>query len=378
MIKLSFLNLFRRKTRTLLSVGGIAIGVAVIIVLVSIVDGFTMDFEQLVGEFRGISVWEKNSQDNVFSRVDVSFKSKLASLPNVRAVIPEIFVLPKKIDGSNIGVTSVSPPSVYGLGLGEYYSSGSSGWISDVEKGSMLGPSDSGYVLIGKKIAGDFQKFVGSPIRVDGKDFRVRGILKSRSQYLENIIVMNLGDARELSNLPDGKVSTYTLYLSNPSKDSATANLVEAKFGDKVMAFTQADLSKQLDGITGSLRLLAIAVAAISGIVGGIGIMNTMLMSVLERFREIGSLKAVGWSRDDIMKMILYESAFLGLIGGFLGVLLGFGVDSLLFSVAQINYHVSGLLVASSFLFALVLGLGAGAYPALYASGLSPVDALRG
>ena len=152
MIKLSFLNLFRRKTRTLLSVAGIAIGVASIIVLVSLVDGFTQDFNEIVGQFKAISVVEKDAQDQTLSHIDSSFEQKLEALPYVKTAVPEIFFLPEKIDGKALTL-GTSTASVYGLDTSKFLSTSEIAWIGEVEKGSELRASDNGYVLLGKTLA---------------------------------------------------------------------------------------------------------------------------------------------------------------------------------------------------------------------------------
>ncbi len=377
MLKLSFLNLFRRKTRTFLSVSGIAIGVAAIIVLVSLVDGFTAQFDEVLSQFKGIIVSEKDSLDQSLSKVDSFFSQKLSSTPGVKTVIPEIWHLPERVDGEGVSAASFNPIYIYGLDVGKYYASGAKGWLEDLDKGSLLRSSDSGQVMIGGKLAKDRLKFVGSSIRIDDKVYKVKGILKGESDLTSNIIVMNLEEARELSSFPQGKVSSFTVLLSDTTADKRVAELIRLKFGDELRAQTQADLSEQFTGIVGNLRLLAIVIALVSSVVAGIGIANTILMSVLERFREIGALKAVGWTNGDVMKMILYESLFMGLIGGVLGIALGFGVDSLLHIIAGVNYKVSAVLVLSTLGFAVCLGIAAGIYPAYRAASLSPIEALR-
>ncbi len=315
MIKLSFFNLFRRKTRTFLSIVGIAIGVAAIIVLVSIVDGFTQDFNNLIGEYKAISVLEKNAQDQTLSRVSVSYQRELEALPGVKAVIPELFVIPETIDGEPTSIASLSPPSVYGFDADTFFANGFSGWVGSLEKGVPLSSSRRGEVLIGKKIVEDYKKFVGSPIKINGKTFRVAGVFETNSELVSSIIAMNIEDARELSPLDSDKVNSFSVYLVDPTKDSLVADLIELKFSDSLEAFTQSELSSQVEGIVGNLRLLAVVVALISSVVAGIGITNTILMSVFERFKEIGTLKAIGWTNWNVIKMILYESLFWWLFG---------------------------------------------------------------
>ncbi|MCH7902282.1 ABC transporter permease [archaeon] len=376
MIKLSFLNLFRRKTRTLLSVIGIAIGVAAIIILVSLVDGFTAEFNDVIGDFKAITVLQKNAQDQTLSRIDVGFENKIETIPGVKAAVPELWFLPEKIDGEITGFTSISSPSIYGLDSDKFFATGSKGFIGELEKGAVLSNNDRGQVLIGKGIEEDYKKFVGSTIKINDKKFKVKGIMKADSDLVSNIIVMNLADARELTNFPNDQINSLTVFLVDPTKDKQIAQLIELKF-DELQASTTADLAEEFESVIGNLRLLAVAVALISAIVAGIGIANTILMSVLDRFREIGSLKAVGWTNSNVMKMIMYEALFLGIIGGFAGIGLGFLVDEILAQTLNLRYSISLFLLLSSFFFAVFLSLIAGLYPAYSASKLDPIEALR-
>ena len=377
MIKLSFFNLFRRKTRTALSISGIAIGVAAIIILVSLVDGFTQDFDDVIGQFKAIMVLEKDAQDQTLSKLKTSFGPKFETIPNVKAAIPEIWVMPQKIDGSPVVLDSLAVVTIYGLDTDKFFSSGIKGWIGDIKKGKTIDSSDTKGAVIGQKIVDDYQKFVGSTIKIDGQKFRVHGIFNSESDFVSGMIVVNLEDARDLSSLAPGYVHSYSIFLDDTTKDTQVANILKLKYSEDITVFTQEDMAQQMEDIIGNLKLMAIAVALISSVVAGIGIMNTILMSVLERFKEIGALKAVGWTDNNVMRMIMYEAFFLGVFGGILGIFLGFGVDIFLFSIAGVKYQITPLLVITSFSFAISLGLIAGLYPAYMASKLSPIEALR-
>ncbi|MFH1545260.1 MAG: FtsX-like permease family protein [archaeon] len=380
MIKLSFSNLFRRKSRTILSLLGIMVGVGAIIVLISIVDGLFSGLEEFVSEIQGVSVREKDSGDEAFSKIDVSFGSKLESIQGVRVAVPEIYYVPKKVDGGPaISTNILSPIMIYAVDAQKYYSMKSTGWISgDIELGSRLEPGEKGKVLIGHGLAEDKKKFIGSSIKIDGKSFRVKGILKEEIEMLDNMIVMSLDDAREVSAFPKEKVSTFYLDLIDPSQDKRVAELVEFKFGNELEALTSSDYSEQFSSILGNFSLAAFLIALVSAIVAGIGIINTILMSVLERFREIGALKAVGWTNYDVMKMVMYESIFIGILGGVVGIVFGSFVALLLQELLGLTVLISVPLLVESFAFAVLIGLLAGIYPAYYASKLSPVQALRG
>ena len=223
-----------------------------------------------------------------------------------------------------------------------------------------------------------FNKFVGSTIKINDTKFRVKGIFETDSDLVSGIIVTNLEDARGLSDYSADKISSLSVLLNDPTQDKRVGDLLKLKYGDDLEVYTTADLSEEIGSITGSLRLLAIVVALISALVAGIGITNTILMSVLERFSEIGALKAVGWTSENIIKMVLYESFFLGFIGGIAGIVLGYGVDISLAYLAGVRYSITPMLLIESFVFALLLGIIAGVYPAYKASNLDPVEALRG
>jgi len=129
--------------------------------------------------------------------------------------------------------------------------------------------------------------------------------------------------------------------------------------------------------ITGTLTLMLSAIAAISLVVGGVGIMNIMLVSVTERTREIGIRRAIGARRRDILFQFLIEAAFLSLAGGALGVLIGMVAASMVSQIARWPTLIQPSAVALAFGFASLIGLFFGYYPALRAARLDPVDALR-
>jgi putative ABC transport system permease protein len=147
---------------------------------------------------------------------------------------------------------------------------------------------------------------------------------------------------------------------------------------DDFQLFSQSDLLDTFGQITGTLTLFLGAIAGISLLVGGIGIMNIMLVSVTERTREIGIRKAVGALKRDILMQFLIESLFLSLIGGFIGIGLGFTISTVVSNFlgdVQAVMDLSTILLATGF--SAGVGLVFGIYPAWRASGLQPIEALR-
>jgi putative ABC transport system permease protein len=381
MIKLSFLNLFRRKSRTFLSVLGIAIGVAAIIGLMSVVDGITAEYQSLIGGMQGVWAWEKDVADNSLSRIDASYGAEIASMQGVRVVVPELWLVPASIDGKALnlmgGGSVMSPPAIYGADITAYNRLRSNIWIGELSEGSMLKPGESGYVLVGQGIKDDLHKYVGSTIKLNDKKFRVKGILKTESESFKNLIFMGIDDAREISGTPADIVHTFFAELQNPAEDQAMATKMEFRMGDKMDFMTTSDLSSIFSGVLGSFNIVAVLVGGLAAFVAGVGIINTILMSVLERTKEIGSMMAAGWTGGDVMKMVLYESVFIGMLGGVVGIILGFLVSEAAKGYGLPSVVTSGVII-NSFVFAMALGLIAGIYPAWRASKMNPVEAISG
>ena len=139
----------------------------------------------------------------------------------------------------------------------------------------------------------------------------------------------------------------------------------------------QQDILQTVGEVTGIMTALLGGIAGISLLVGGIGIMNIMLVSVTERTREIGLRKAVGAKRKDILKQFLTESVTLSLIGGLIGILLGLGGSRLLAAAMGAQTVVTVNSVVLAFVFSAAIGIFFGIYPAIRASKLSPIDALK-
>jgi putative ABC transport system permease protein len=140
---------------------------------------------------------------------------------------------------------------------------------------------------------------------------------------------------------------------------------------------TQADILATVTVVTGAFTVLLAGIAAVSLLVGGIGIMNIMLVSVTERTREIGVRKAVGARTGAILRQFLLESGTLSLAGGTIGIVLGLAAIYAITRVAGLPFVFSGVALAGAFLFSGTVGIFFGAYPALKAARLDPVDALR-
>jgi putative ABC transport system permease protein len=219
---------------------------------------------------------------------------------------------------------------------------------------------------------------VGDSVRLFDASFRIVGIYETGVPFEDGGGVVSLRDAQNLFGQPR-KVSFFGVRLEDPGQADAVIDAIETRFPEvsvsKASEFSEdvADL-QYMESSTWGIAVLAL-------VVGGAGMMNTMVMSVFERTREIGVLRALGWHRRRILWMILRESVILSLLGGLVGVVLGVGVTLLLnrlpviSSFAQASFGL--VLFVQVFFTALILGVLGGAYPSWRASLLRPVEALR-
>ena len=270
---------------------------------------------------------------------------------------------------------------------------------SDVElaEGRFLTSSDQNSVLLGWDIARNvFENniTVNSPITIDNSTFRVVGILSEDADRQATNIIMPPDPARGIvEDLNTGEYSSIGFIVKEDSDVENTVDRVEDNLMDARAVtednqdFTVTSLGSQLEQITSITTTLNYFVAGIAGIsllVGAVGIANTMYMSVMERTKEIGTLKALGTTRSEILQLFITESALIGLVGGFIGLSLGFllsGIIGFILSIVLTDIpastYISPFMIIGSLIFAVVMGVASGTFPALKAARLEPVEALR-
>ncbi|VVB81480.1 FtsX-like permease family protein [uncultured archaeon] len=259
--------------------------------------------------------------------------------------------------------------------------------------GRMLKSSDSKKVMVGYDLWA--KNVFSKPVAVDGKllingvAFQVVGLLDKAGMNNEAVI-MNENDARDLLSEPD-KYSMIVAQVSAGSVPSEVgarvARALRRDRGQKegfedFTVQTSEELIKSVNTILGVVQAIFVGIAAISLLVGGIGIMNTMYTSVLERTHDIGIMKAIGARNGDIMMIFLLESGLLGLSGGIVGVLLGVGLSKLVEyfgsqSVGLLQATFPWYLIVGALSFSLFVGMFSGVFPARQAAKLPPVEALR-
>lgn len=362
-------NLLRRRLRTLLTLGGISVAVGAFVGLV----GFSRALEQQWLEIYSSSRTDIAVIHGTFlnTSLDESTTDKLAQLPVVAQAAPAIF--------DEMDLTSEVNALVYGWRARGYQLDSlqilSGGRFRDGQP----------EVMLGDVLAQDLAKKPGDTLEIQGTSFTVTGVYHGASALEADAVIMPLDQLQQLSSV-QGKVSTVDVRLRPaPSGES----------WDHYMKRAQAQIEAALPGLRAipaaerakDNQFVRLAEASAWGtsslalIIGILGIANTMVMCVFERTREIGTLRAMGWKRWQVLSLIELESVTLGLGGGTLGIFLGWATLRVLARLPQTAAVVSASLqwplLADAMGIALLAGVIAGALPAWRAAQISPVDALR-
>jgi len=396
-------SLSGNKLRSGLTVLGIVIGVAAVIAMLAVGRGAQ---ESITGSINSIGtnllvVFPGGKEQDRFRSLTMrdadALRDQLAA-PSIEAVAPTLEIGGEVTFGGQqtaspmIGVT----PEYFqvrnvSLAEGEF-----------ITEEHVLGRAS--VVLLGSEVAetlfGHADGVTGETVRIEGHPFRVIGVLESKgggefgSEDDQLIVPLTTAKAR-LMGPRSGQAGDRidVIYVQAASGDRVSqameemAQILRARHRitdgiDDFTIFTQQDLLAEAESITNVLTIFLGGIAGISLLVGGIGIMNIMLVSVTERTREVGLRKALGARKRDILTQFLTESSLLSFLGGMIGILLGWLISLIVGQIAAANdapftpvVGIDAILLAT--IFSAAIGLFFGIYPANRAAGLEPVEALR-
>jgi putative ABC transport system permease protein len=363
-------NLFRRKGRTLLAVLGISIGMAAIIGLGALTAGLRAGYGSVMtGSGADLVVKDADAVDLLVSAIDEDVGPRLGTMPEVAAVSPMIQ-----------GVVQ-SESSLYFFVFGYPEGSFALDRIHVIEGFPLYSQqADQMHgtpILLGSAAAEAYSAEVGSTLRIGENVYRVAGIYETGEAFEDGGAVMRLTDAQMLLGM-QRRVSAYYIQINDPGMADRLITRVERLYPD-LMLSSATDMASE-NNLTNVLGIMVSVVGGLALLIGGAAMTNAQLMAVLERTREIGLLRAVGWSGVRVMLMILGESILIGVLGGIVGtgiawIMLAMYKDTLSAFGATTTIPLELLLRALGIVF--VLGTVGGLYPAIRASRLPPIEALR-
>jgi putative ABC transport system permease protein len=385
LIRLAFSRLRTSRVRAALTMLGVIIGVASVVALVGVGQGTTSGItSRLAGLGTNLLTVNPRNGSAGLTLADVA---AVAAVPNIAAVAPELQRNGTVASGRQTATTSIigtnaSYPQV------RAYEVWQGSFLTDLSVANELR-----VVVLGATVADNLKlgaQSVGSDITINGLPFRVIGILQPKggtgAQDPDDQVLIPIGVMQKYF-VGSGTIRTIGVSVASVAAMSgAKTAIATALYQQHGLAATatadfsildQAQLLATASSIAGTLALLLGGIASISLIVGGIGIMNIMLVSVRERTREIGIRKAVGARGRDILAQFLIEALTLSLLGGLIGVVLGLGVSALIGQIAGWGFAFSPVIVAVALLFSLAVGIVFGVWPARQAARLDPISALR-
>jgi len=364
-------NLLRRPTRTLLTVAGLGVAVAAVVALVGIADGFERSFVDLYHDRQVELVVQRasNSSDNLNRQIDPSLRGRIQAIPGVKEVFPGLMdvISLDDYDLSAIIAVGWEPGSRLLNRL-------------EVIAGQALVPGDHRKAIIGRTLAANTGLKVGGKLPMHGERVEVKGIYDGHNVFENGGLFVPLDD---LQRMMDTKlVTVFSISLEHPddpAEMTAVGRRVE-EMDSSLLAQPAADFVNNIQQIK-LARGVAWAVSAIAILIGAIGMLNTMVMSVAERVREIGTLRAIGWTKRRVMSIIFCESILLSVGGAALGTVAAIGLTKFLsgFHVTSglIQGRIAPYVMVQGVLVAILIGVSGAAFPAFWGANQAPTEAMR-
>ena len=409
LLRLSVNSLRHHKSRSVLTALGIIIGVTTVIAILSLLEGLNRTIDQEFSALGTNTIYVQKMEFNIGSgrprdfeeiakRAELTMEDAeaIGRLPTVRAAVPTI--------ENDVGTLTRGTYEADDCGLVGIAEGGdlTGNWV--VLDGRFITPDDrqrrSMVCVIGSYVAenlfGDGEKPVGQTLDVDGHRYRVVGVLEEKGASFgrpqDNKVFIPISTSLKYYPIPEGRRAIFhgleieVLPNEGVPVETALEDVEEVLRLRRGLRYyedndfglnTQESMLSSLNTITSILWMVMVGVASISLVVGGIGIMNIMLVSVAERTREIGIRKAVGARDRDVLIQFLLESITLSAFGGVIGIVLGLGVAGLVTALSSLDAAVVWWTIALGFGFSATVGILFGIYPARKASRLNPIEAIR-
>jgi ABC-type antimicrobial peptide transport system permease subunit len=364
-IGLPLRNLWRRRMRTMISVTGIGIGVATLVMLGGLTAGLIAQLNTLAGSGAtgSISLMQRKVADLSLSTLDERMVSQIQAMPGVKSVSPMVMGFVMTPEMPMFMLAGMDPNSA---AMAHY---------TLVEGRPIARPNE---MLLGKMAMDNYKVGLGDYLTLYDNRYKIVGIYETGTAYEDGAGLLALREAQRLLGR-QRSVSFIFVDLDKPSDAEPVRSALERRFPEAQVSLS-SDFAQDSD-MMGQMDAMTLAIGLLAMVVGGIVVANTMMMSIYERTREIGTLRALGWRKRRILGQVVQESLLLCLLAGLLGSILGVVFVWLLGLAPLVNAYLTIRWDAGVFIRAIVLALGvglvAGLYPAWRASRMQPAEALR-
>ncbi len=403
-LNLAWRNVFRHTRRTVITAVAISIGLSAMIFMNTMMNGVDKMAQKNIVEYEtgDLEVFAKGYyREEGFFPIDTiienpeSLINQLKTISGINEIVPRV----KFQSQINNGIDELP---VLGIGIDIENESRIFKTASAVVKGNFLKNPDD--IVIGEYLARDINLDVGSSVTIitrdrngtyDARDFTVAGILSTgHPLFDQNAVLISIEKAQELLSIP-GSFTELSIKSKDDNNLTPLKEEISQKIGKEYEVYTWKELYASIFEVSGFKRTFQFLLALVVVIIAAVGIVNTMLMAVMERIPEIGTLKAMGFSNFNIVKMFIYEGGIIGVFGSLIGCILGilvslyltyYGLDfSRQFQNINIVYPIKFIIkgeidfntIIFVFVFGVIVSILVTLWPVRRATKIEPADALR-
>lgn len=377
-----FRNMWRRKGRTFLTIFGIVVGIFALTVLGGMSARLNQQVQGMKGFITGkitVSAAGTNMQNAAGKFLNLAAARQLEQIPGVASASGLLMNDLKVTEGMSMSIPQL---------IVAYEDAHSQDLFKDIKvaKGKLLSAGESDKVVLGSDLANQMKAKVGQTVNLKGRKFQVVGILDTTMGVIDGWAFVPYADGMAILQadnpyLPVTNLVQSIVVLPKPGVDIEALASTMKKTLTRFKVMSPVDSEKQISQMSTIFNAIILGIAFIALFVGGLSVINTMVMAVSERTREIGLKKAIGAKVKTILGEYLEEAAAIGLMAGITGMLLGLLAISLLNQATHksnvIVFSVTTMVIVGPVIFATVLGTVAGLFPALRAARLNPVDSLK-